>query len=68
MSSSSLPVLPDANPAQPVRLTVAVNPTTYQLRSVTLIGPLVSAATDSTFVVTLSDYNEKVSISLPAPS
>lgn len=65
---SSIPVLPDANPAQPVQLTVAVNPSNYQLRSVTLIGPLVSAATKSTFVVTLSDYNEKVSITLPAAS
>jgi lipoprotein LprG len=60
-----VPVLPDANPSQPVQLTVAVNPSSYQLRSVTLVGPLTSATSDSTYVVTLSNYNEHVDISLP---
>lgn len=64
---STIPVLPDANPSQPVRLTVAINPSNYQLRSVTLVGPLTSANSDSTYVVTLSDYDEHINITLPVP-
>lgn len=62
---SAVPVLPDADPSKPVQLTVAVNPSNDQLRSVTLTGPLTSATSDSTFVVTLSSYNEHVKITLP---
>lgn len=65
---SSIPVLPDAAPSQPVKLTVAVNPSSYQLRSVTLVGPLTSATSDSTYVVTLSNYNQHVTITLPSSS
>ena len=63
---AAIPVLPDANPARPVNLTVAVDPKTFQLRSVTLVGPLTSATSDSTYVVTLSNYNEHVAITLPS--
>ena len=62
---NDIPVLPDANPSKPVDLTVAINPSTYQLRSVTLVGPLTSATSNSTFVVTLSNYDEHVTITLP---
>lgn len=62
---TAIPVLPDANPGQPVNLTVAVDPTNFQLRSVTLVGPLTSATSNSTYVVTLSNYNEHVTITLP---
>jgi lipoprotein LprG len=62
---NDIPVLPDANPSKPVELTVAINPSNYQLRSVTLIGPLTSATSNSTFVVTLSNYDEHVTITLP---
>jgi lipoprotein LprG len=62
---NDIPVLPDANPSKPVDLTVAVNPTNYQLRSVTLVGPLTSATSNSTFVLTLSNYDEHVTITLP---
>lgn len=62
---NDIPVLPDANPSKPVELTVAINPSNYQLRSVTLVGPLTSATSNSTFVVTLSNYDEHVTITLP---
>ena len=65
---SSVPVLPDANPGQPVTITAAVNPSNYQLRSVTLVGPFTSATSNSTFVVTLTNYNEHVEITLPPTS
>jgi hypothetical protein len=65
---SAVPVLPDTNPSKPVDLTVAVDPGSYQLRSVTLVGPLTSATSNSTYVVTLSDYDEHVSITLPPTS
>lgn len=63
---TDIPVLPDADPSKPVDLTVAINPSSYQLRSVTLVGPLTSATSNSTFVVTLSNYDEHVTITLPA--
>jgi hypothetical protein len=63
-----IPVLPDTNPAQPVDLTVAIDPNSFELRSVTLVGPLTSATSNSTYVVTLSNYGEHVNIALPAGS
>lgn len=65
---TAIPVLPDENPSQPVQLTVAINPSSYELRSVTLVGPLTSATSDSTYVVTLSNYDEHVNITLPPTS
>lgn len=65
---SDIPVLPDANPSKPVRLTVAIDPSSDELRKVTLVGPLTSADSDSTYVVTLNDYNEHVTITLPPTS
>ncbi len=65
---TAIPVLPDENPSEPVQLTVAVNPSNYELRSVTLVGPLTSATSNSTYVVTLTNYNEQVNITLPPTS
>ena len=65
---SAVPVIPDVNPSKPVQLTVAINPTNYQLRTVTLVGPFTSATSNSTYVVTLSNYNEHVKITLPSAS
>ncbi|MDE3202807.1 MAG: LppX_LprAFG lipoprotein [Acidobacteriota bacterium] len=65
---SAVPVIPDINPSKPVQLTVAINPKSYQLRTVTLTGPFTSATSNSTYVVTLSNYGEHVSITLPAAS
>ena len=60
-----IPVLPDANPSKSVKLTAAIDPSTYQLRSVTLVGPLTTDKYDSTYVVELTNYNEHVTITLP---
>jgi lipoprotein LprG len=65
---TAIPVLPDENPSQPVQLTVAINPSNYELRSVTLVGPLTSATSNCTYVVTLSNYDEHVNITLPPTS
>lgn len=62
---TAVPVLPDENPGQPVTLTVAVDPSSFQLRSVTLVGPFTSATSDSRYVVTLSNYGEHVTVTLP---
>jgi lipoprotein LprG len=62
---SSIPVLPDANPSQPVTLVAAIDPKTFQVRQITLTGPFTSATSNSTFVVALTNYGEAVTITLP---
>ncbi len=59
-----IPVLPDAAPSRPVTLTAAIDPSTYQLRRVILVGPFTSQA-DSTFTVVLTRYGEKFHVVLP---
>jgi LppX_LprAFG lipoprotein len=59
-----IPVLPDAVPARMVTITAAINPSTHQLRRVTLVGPFTSPA-DSTFTVVLTGYGEKFHVVLP---
>jgi lipoprotein LprG len=61
---SAVPVLPNENPSQPVKMVAAINPNNYQLRQISLTGPFTSSS-DSTFVVTLTKYNEPVTITLP---
>lgn len=65
---SSVPVLPDANPSAPVQLVAAIDPSSHQLRRVTLTGPFVRASTASTFTLTLTSYDEDVQITLPSAS
>lgn len=65
---TSIPVLPDLRPSDPVQVTASINPSNSQLRIVTLVGPFTSAGPNSTYVVTLSNYDEHVSITLPSPS
>ncbi|HET9076839.1 MAG TPA: LppX_LprAFG lipoprotein [Acidimicrobiales bacterium] len=65
---SSIPVLPDTNRAQPVTVTLAINPSNYQLRTVTLVGPFTTQKYDSTYQLTLTGYNEHVNITLPPVS
>jgi LppX_LprAFG lipoprotein len=62
---SAIPVLPDANPARPVTLVAAINPQTHETRQISLSGPFTSATSNSTFVVTLTNYGEAVTITLP---
>jgi hypothetical protein len=64
----SVPVIPDSAPSQPVQLTVGINPSNYQLRTVTLVGPFTSSTSNSTFTVTLTRYNEQVTVTLPPAS
>ena len=54
-------------PITEVHMVAGINPTTHQLRQVTLVGPFTSKS-DATYVLTLSGYDEKVAISLPATS
>jgi hypothetical protein len=61
----SIPVLPDLAPARPVRITAEVDPTSAELRLVTLEGPFTSATTDTTYTVALSDYGEHVTVTAP---
>ncbi len=61
---AKVPVLPNANPSQPVTVTAAINQKNHQLRQVTLVGPF-TASTNSTFIVTLTNYGEHLTITLP---
>jgi hypothetical protein len=63
---SSIPVLPDANASKPVDVVAAINPSNHQLRQITLTGPFTSASSNSTFELTLTNYNEPVTVTLPA--
>ncbi len=65
---TSIPVLPDANPSKPVTLIAAIDASSHELRQVTLVGPLTSATSNSTFILTLTNYNEQVNITLPPTS
>jgi len=62
---SSIPVLPDANPSRPVTLVAAIDPSSHQVRQMVLTGPFISTSSNSTFVVTLTNYDEAVTITLP---
>jgi LppX_LprAFG lipoprotein len=65
---SSIPVLPDSNPSESVDCTAAINPSNHELRQITLVGPFTSKSSNSTFSLTLTDYNEPVTITLPKAS
>ena len=64
VAGSMVPVLPDADPSRPVHLTVYVDPTTDQVRQVTLAGPFTSSRT-SRYAVRLSGYGTHATISPP---
>lgn len=59
-------VLTLADPAAQVEATWAIDPDTGQLRQATLTGPFYDSGSDSTYTVTLDDYDEPVEISAPA--
>jgi lipoprotein LprG len=64
----AIPVLPDAAPSQPVTLVVSINPKTFEMRQIALTGPLTTARYNSTYILTLTNYNEHVNITLPPTS
>ena len=57
--------LPDVAPNQPVQLVLGINPRSAQVRQFQATGPFVVATTQSTYVVTLTNYNEAVTITAP---
>lgn len=61
----TLTVLPDVAPDQPVTATAAIVPSSHQLRQIVLTGPF-SSPTPSTYTVTLTRYDEPVTITAPA--
>jgi lipoprotein LprG len=65
---SAIPVLPDAAPSEPVTLVVSINPKNFETRQISMTGPLTTAKYDSTYIVTLSNYNEHVDITMPPTS
>jgi lipoprotein LprG len=65
---SAIPVLPDAAPSRPVTILVAINPKTFETRQIALTGPLTTAKYDSTYILTLTNYNEHVNITMPPTS
>jgi len=65
---NDVPVLPDVAPDRPVTMVVAINPKTLELRQVSLTGPFVTAASDSTYVLLLTSYGAQVDITLPSAS
>lgn len=62
---SDIPVIPDVAPSQPVALVAEIDPASRQLRRVTLTGPFVSGRALTTYVVTITEYGQPVSITLP---
>ncbi len=60
-----VPLLPNAKPSETVTVVGAINPHTYQLRQISLTGPFTSASSNSTYVVTLTNYGEPVNVTLP---
>ncbi len=57
--------LPDVDPAKPVSLEFGIDPSSHQVRTVEATGPFAEAAVASTYVVTLTDYGERVKITAP---
>lgn len=60
-----IPVIPDLAPSKPVHMVADIDPVSHQLRQVTLTGPFVTAGTDSTYVVSFTNYGEPVNVTLP---
>jgi hypothetical protein len=56
----------DAAPSTPVQLTFGIDPTSHQVRQVSAVGPFASATTASTYLLTLTDYSEHVTITAPS--
>lgn len=65
---SAVPLLPNEDPSRPVTMVAAIDPSSHQLRQVSLTGPFVSKTSDSTFTVTLTSYGEHPQINLPPVS
>ncbi len=62
---TAIPVLPDAKPSETVMLVAAINPSSHETRQISLTGPFTTASSQSTYIVTLTAYNEPVTVTLP---
>lgn len=63
---SDIPVIPDRAPAKAVQMVAYIDPTSHQLRRVSITGPFVAASRATTYVVTITNYGEPVSVTLPS--
>lgn len=63
---ADIPVIPDRAPARPVHMLAYIDPSSHQLRRISLTGPFVSATANTTYVVTITKYGEPVSLTLPS--
>ena len=57
--------LPDVDTSQTVRLLMDVSPTSHQVRRFQATGPFAKKSVASTYIVTLTRYNERVTINPP---
>jgi hypothetical protein len=57
--------LPDSAPSQPVHMTFLINPSSHEVRQAVATGPFVSASVQSSYFLTLTNYNEPVNITPP---
>ena len=60
-------LLTSADPSRSVAATFGINSSTSQLRRVVLTGPFITAGTDSTYTLVLTNFGENVSVT-PPPS
>lgn len=58
-------ILRSADPATPVKATFGIDPSTFQLRTATLVGPFFAPGVNSTYTLTLSRYGDSVDIRVP---
>ena len=64
---SDLVALPDDDTSKPVQVVARINPTSHQLRQVSLTGPIGTTG-KATYTVTLTAYGEHVDLTLPSSS
>jgi lipoprotein LprG len=62
---TKVPVLSDLDPSQAVTITADIAPGSYQLRRVELTGPFTKARSITTYDVTITDYDEHVTVRAP---
>jgi lipoprotein LprG len=62
---NDVPLLPNAKPSEMVTSVAAINPHNYQLRQISLTGPFTSSSSNSTYIVTLTNYGAPVTVTLP---
>lgn len=61
---SALSALPDSAPSRPVQVQAGINPSSHQLRQISLTGPIGTTG-QATYTVTLTAYGEHVNLALP---